>query len=121
MPRPLTTFPVPRLEAATFDCHPVSFAAFTRTFFHRCGGPSVRLATFWSRKATGSIFDIQASSSTACSAANADCGAFGARRNVTLKELFFKGSLFPITRRFGMLYCEPLIVVSARPAVAYCG
>ena len=81
----MTTLALERFEAATFGCQLTSFATFVRTFFHRCGGSSVRFATFWSRKATGSIFAMYASSSTACSAANADCGLSGARRNDTLK------------------------------------
>src|SRR3954471_24536043 len=120
MPRPLTTLALERFEAATLGCQLASFAAFTRTFFQRCGGSSVRFATFCRRNTTGSILAMYASSSTACSAANADCGLSGARRNDTLKYLFCSGRLFPITRQFGIEYCAPLIVVSARPAVANC-
>ena len=88
MPRPLTTLALERFDAATFACQFASFATLVSTFFQRSatsGTVLVVVATFWSRNATGSIFAIHASSSTACSAANADCGLSGARRNETLK------------------------------------
>ena len=86
MPRPLTTLAFERLDAATFGCQFASFETAVSTFFHRCAGSTVSVDwTFFSRNATGSIFAMYASSSTACSDANADCGLSGARRNDTLK------------------------------------
>ena len=86
MPRPVTTLALERFDAATFGCQFASFATFGEHVLPPLRrSRSRQVATFWSRNATGSIFAMYASSSTACSAANADCGSFGARRNVTLK------------------------------------
>src|SRR5690242_16338201 len=100
MPRPVTTLAEERFDAATFGCQLTSFAAAVRTFFHRwaTSGPAwpallVGVAMFCRRNATGSNLAMYASSSAACSAANDDCGAFGARRNDTLKYVFWSGRL----------------------------
>jgi hypothetical protein len=71
-------------EAATFGCQSASFTAVS-TFLHRCATSVAGVATFCRRNCTGSIPAMYASSSIACSAANDDCGAFGARRNDTFR------------------------------------
>ncbi len=85
MPRPVTTLAEDSFDAATFACQFEALATPSSTLRHRSGASVAVVAMFCSRNATGSILAANASSSIACSAANADCGASGARRNVTLK------------------------------------
>ena len=54
---------------------------------------------FSRRNASGSIFAAYASSSTICSLAKYDCGAFGARSELILNEPSYSGCVFASTRR----------------------
>src|SRR5262245_31173524 len=97
-PRPVTTSPLPRLEAATLGFHPAAMVAPSRTASQRA--PAVVVgSTFFRRKATGSIFSAYASSSTTCSLAKYCCGALGARRKLHFRAPPYSGCVFALTRR----------------------
>src|SRR5439155_3223460 len=56
------------------------------------------------RNAIGSIFAAYATSSTICSLAKYDCGAFGARSALIFSEPPYPGWVFASTRRCGTVY-----------------
>ncbi len=97
-PRPVTTSPVCGFELATFGFQPAAIVAASITDSHRA--PSVVEPSMFSRRnATGSIFAAYASSSTICSLAKYDCGAFGARSALVFSDPEYTGCDFASTRR----------------------
>src|SRR5438093_3423170 len=102
-PRPLRTSPVCCTEFATFGFQPAAMVEPSRTESQR--EPSVVVGSmFCRRNAIGSIFAAYASSSTICSLAKYDCGAFGARSALIFSEPPYPGWVFASTRRCGTVY-----------------
>ena len=115
MPRPVTTLALERFEAATLRL-PVRVLRHVgehvlpplRDVRNRLVG----VAMFWSRNATGSIFATYASSSISLLGGERRLRGVRRPQERRLEVVVLQRQALPDHRRFGMLYCEPLIVVS---------